>query len=92
MVYTAPVHNYICLVGCGPNFRPTKLVRHEGKRLPADSHPFWTLAKAGFARYRGLTVENFPLLLKEAEFRYNQREEDLFLVLAKALCRQVPDQ
>ena len=34
--------------------------------------------------------ENFPLYLKELEFRYNNRDRDLFELVAKYLCDLVP--
>jgi transposase len=46
---------------------------------------FWGYAKTRLARFRGLRKESFHLHLKECEFRFNHRGEDLYLVLLKIL-------
>lgn len=89
VVYTAPIHKYRSLIGCGPAFWPTRLVRHAARRLAVDSLPFWTFAKGLFAKQRGVTVDNFPLILKEAEFRYNHRNRNTLEGLAKVMCRRI---
>jgi len=38
---------------------------------------FWSFAKHGLYNYRGVSKSNFPLYLKEMEFRYNHRHEPL---------------
>ncbi len=90
VVYTAPIRKYRSLVGCGPAFWPTRLVRHDASRLAVDSLPFWTYAKDLFAKQRGVTAEAFPLILKDAEFRYNHRNQDLLDILAPLTCRRIP--
>jgi transposase len=89
-VYTAPIRKYRSLVGCGPAFWPTRLVRHDASRLAVDSLPFWTCAKELFVKQRGVTAEAFPLILKEAEFRYNHRNQALLDTLAPLGCRRIP--
>ena len=42
---------------------------------------FWSFAKQMFAKCHGVDPENFPLYLKEYEFRYNHRNEDLTQIL-----------
>lgn len=38
---------------------------------------FWSFAKHGLYQYRGVSKSNFPLYLKEMEYRYNHRQENL---------------
>ena len=42
---------------------------------------FWSFAKHGLYNYRGVSKSNFPLYLKEMEFRYNHRHEPLLPLL-----------
>jgi len=42
---------------------------------------FWSFAKHGLYSYRGVSKSNFPLYLKEMEWRYNHRREPLLPVL-----------
>ncbi|MCL5036054.1 MAG: IS1595 family transposase, partial [Chloroflexi bacterium] len=37
-------------------------------------------------KHHGVSREKFPLYLKELEFRYNHREEDIFHLMAKMIC------
>src|SRR3989338_1626341 len=41
---------------------------------------FWSFAKHGLYSYRGVSKSNFPLYLKEMEWRYNHRREPLLPV------------
>lgn len=50
---------------------------------------FWGYAKSRLARYRGMHPDTFLFHLKECEFRFNHRREDLYHVLLK-LCRENP--
>lgn len=46
---------------------------------------FWGLAKARLAKLRGLRRDHFNLHLKECEFRYNMRNQDMYHELLKLL-------
>ena len=46
---------------------------------------FWGYAKTRLAKFRGITKPKFYLHLKECEFRYNNRKNDLNKVLLKLL-------
>ncbi len=50
---------------------------------------FWSLAKTRLAKFRGLNKETFYLHLKECEFRYNYRTQNLYLQILK-LVRSKP--
>ena len=39
---------------------------------------FWSYAKERLQKFHGLSPQTFPYYLKELEFRYNHRNEDLF--------------
>ena len=42
-------------------------------------------------KYHGVSPQRFPYYLKELEFRYNHRKENLFLLITKSLCNLVPN-
>ena len=50
---------------------------------------FWGYAKTRLARFRGTHPSTFYLHLKECEFRFNHRRENLYKVLL-TLCRENP--
>lgn len=49
---------------------------------------FWGLAKVRLVKFRGLSKNTFYLHLKECEFRFNYRNQDLYKVLLK-ITRQI---
>ena len=48
---------------------------------------FWSYAKERFRKYHGVTRQYFPLYLKEMEFRFNHRRDDLFALVGTQLVR-----
>lgn len=46
---------------------------------------FWSFAKRRLAQFNGLTDENFVFHLKECEFRFNNRKNDLYAIILKSL-------
>jgi len=50
---------------------------------------FWAYAKVRLARYRGMRPHTFYFHLKECEFRFNHRRQDLYRILLD-LCRRGP--
>ena len=42
---------------------------------------FWSFAKHGLYNYRGVSKSMFPLYLKEMEYRYNHRKDNLLQLL-----------
>lgn len=48
-----------------------------GKRRPASADNFWSYVKTKLNRYYGVSGPHFNIYLKEMEFRYNHRKEDL---------------
>ena len=51
---------------------------------------FWSYAKERIMKFHGVSKEKFPLYLKEMEFRYNNRNNDILTLLVKNLCNTVP--
>jgi transposase-like protein len=52
---------------------------------------FWAFAKTKLRRYYGVRRTHFFLYLKEMEFRFNHRHENIEVVIAKILRRGVKD-
>jgi transposase len=50
---------------------------------------FWSYAKRRLAKFNGLSKHTFPLHLKECEYRFNHRHEELYRVIL-ALLRHHP--
>lgn len=46
---------------------------------------FWSYAKNWLYQYRGVPKKNFPMYLKEIEFRFNNRDQDLFPLLLEMM-------
>jgi len=41
-------------------------------------------------KFHGVSKEKFPLYLKEMEYRFNNRNYELFELLAQNMCKLVP--
>lgn len=50
---------------------------------------FWSYVKRRHQKFNGLRRTSFPVFLKETEFRFNTRNEDLYKILLKS-CRIKP--
>lgn len=50
---------------------------------------FWSYAKERLIKFHGVSKEKFPLYLKEMEFRYNHRKENLFDLFLQSICNLV---
>ena len=50
---------------------------------------FWSYAKERFHKYHGINHANYPLYLKEMEFRFNHRNESIFNLLFDICVRRV---
>ena len=42
---------------------------------------FWSFAKERFHKYHGIRMNNYPLYIKEMEFRFNHRNENVYNLL-----------
>lgn len=52
---------------------------------------FWSYAKTWLYHYRGVPKQYFHLYLKEIEFRFNNRDKDIFYMLTNILVKTVPN-
>lgn len=57
----------------------------RGKNHVNGIESFWAYAKRRLAKFNGFTESNFPLFLKETEFRFNHRQENIYKLLLKNL-------
>jgi len=57
----------------------------RGKHHVNGIESFWSFAKRRLAQFNGIAKHTFDLHLKECEFRFNHRHEDLYLALLKLL-------
>ena len=55
----------------------------DGRRHINGLEGFWSFAKERLLKYHGISKNHFLLYLKEMEFRYNYRKENLFHFLIK---------
>ncbi|MFD0323024.1 IS1595-like element ISLgu1 family transposase [Lysobacter gummosus] len=66
-------------------------IRHSGNHFAeGDNHingieSFWSFAKRRLAKFNGLAKTTFYLHLKECEFRFNHRHDDLYRATLKLL-------
>jgi transposase len=84
-------YNGLVDVGYGKHLR----VNHgqdefvRGKTHINGIEGFWGFAKSRLNRFRGMNQHTFYLHLKECEFRFNYRKQDLYHLILK-LCRNKP--
>lgn len=93
IVYSDRYQRYATLVTCGSDVLTRRFVEVAG-RAPAvapSREGFWPFARERLARFHGVTARKFPLYLKELEFRYNHRDEDILPILLTNICSFVPD-
>ena len=92
IVYTDKFRSYDSLMFCG--YRHLKI--DHGKQFTSGKvyinglEGFWSWAKERLIKHHGVSKENFPLYLKELEFRYNNRHTDIFEIVSDYLCDLVP--
>lgn len=92
IVYTDRYQHYATLMTCGLYLRKHYPQQHVDRGLYVDSTKgFWRFSRERLKRYKGISSERFPLYIKELEFRYNSRKEDVFEQLAEYLCAFVPN-
>ena len=63
----------------------------KGKSHLNGIEGFWSYSKNWLYQYRGIPRHHFHLYLKETEFRFNNRDKDLFHLIAKLLVNLVPN-
>ena len=55
----------------------------NGKAHVNGIENFWGIAKTGLSKFRGIKKDKFYLHLKETEYRFNHRKENLNRLLLK---------
>ncbi len=92
IVYTDKYRSYDALMFCG--YRHLRVDHGKyfsrGRVYINGLEGFWSYAKERIMKYHGVSPQRFPYYLKELEFRYNHRKEDLFPLITKYLCNLVP--
>jgi transposase len=92
IVYTDRYRNYDALMFCG--YRHLRVDHGKyfsrGRVYINGLESLWSYAKERIMKYHGVSPQRFPYYLKELEFRYNHRKEDLFSLIMKYLCNLVP--
>ena len=92
IVYTDRYRSYDALMFCG--YRHLRVDHGKyfsrGRVYINGLEGFWSYAKERIMKYHGVSPQRFPYYLKELEFRYNHRKEDLFPLITKYLCNLVP--
>jgi transposase len=94
VVYTDKFESYDSLMFCG--FRHPAVDHKKrftsGKVYIDGLEGFWSWAKERLIKHNGVSKEHFPLYLKGLEFKYNNRNSDIFDRVAEYLCDMVPKQ
>jgi len=63
------------------------IIKHDNDEFAkGDNHingieSFWAYAKERFHKYHGISKTNYPLYIKEMEFRFNHRNENVYKLL-----------
>jgi len=80
LVYTDKFRSYNGLVTYGFRHRRIDHAKQfsNGKVYINGIEGFWSFAKERLSKYHGVNPNKFPLYLKELEFRYNNRDQDLY--------------
>jgi len=83
LIYTDKYKSYDGLVMYG--FKHERIDHSKrfgnGKVYINGIEGFWSYAKERLMKYHGVSPKTFPLYIKELEFRYNNRDKDLFDVI-----------
>lgn len=92
IIYTDKFRSYNSLMCCG--YRHLKIDHNQrfssGKVYINGLEGFWSWAKERLIKHHGISKEKFPLYLKELEFRYNNRQNDIFELISDHLTDLVP--
>ena len=86
-IHTDGLKSYDGIVHMG--YRKHYRVRHDRDEFARGTahingiEGFWGMAKTRLVKFRGMSRSTFDLHLKECEFRYNHRDEDLYRLLLK---------
>ena len=93
-IHTDGLKSYDGIVHMG--YRKHYRVRHDRDEFARGSahingiEGFWGMAKTRLVKFRGMSRSTFYLHLKECEFRFNHRDEDLYRLLLKITRSAIP--
>lgn len=91
IVYTDKFRGYDSLMLCG--YSHIKINYHKifaaGKVYINGVEGFWSYAKERLIKFHGISKVKFPLYIKEMEFRYNNRDKNIFNLMTKNLTKLV---
>lgn len=91
IVYTDKWKSYDSLMFCG--YRHLRVDHKKqfssGKVYINGLEGFWSYAKERLIKHHGVSKDKFPLYLKEMEYRYNHRKQNLFNLLVKNIVKLV---
>ena len=78
-------------------YRKHLIVDHQNMFAHGKNHingleGFWSYSKERLLKYHGVSKNNFYFYLKELEFRYNNRKNNIFTLLNKLIynCNFLP--
>lgn len=91
LIYTDRYKQYDTLLCCAASIQHIPHAPHNDTGLFVNGQGgFWKYAKKRLKSSRRVSCRNFALYIKELEFRYNHRSDDMFTILASYLCDFVP--
>ena len=84
VIYTDGFRTYDCLLSYG--YKAHHRINHskeftDGRNQINGIENFWGICKVRFAKFRGISRKTFYLHLKECEFRYNYKNQNIYLLL-----------
>ena len=92
IVYTDKFLGYDALMFCGYRHLQVDHGKHfsRGSVYINGLEGFWSFAKERLMKHHGISPQRFPLYLKDMEFRYNNRDNDIYELIVQYLCNFVP--
>jgi len=93
IVYTDRYQAYDSLMFCGYRHLAVNHKKRfaRGKVYINGLEGFWSWAKERLIKHHGISQKWFPFYLKELEFRYNHRLDDIFKLTVDAVCSLIPN-
>ncbi len=67
------------------DFLPVEITTIDGKTYAKDMASFWAYVQHRLSKFKGISKHTFVLHLKETEFRFNYRKDDLYKLLLKMI-------
>jgi transposase len=88
--YTDGFKSYVDLKQFGKH----NVIRHDKDEFVKEKNHineiegFWSFSKERFHKYHGIDKKNYPFYLKEMEFRFNHRNENVYKLLVNICVRR----